>query len=220
LKCLACDENLDSSAKRTPMRSKSPVKTEKKPSPKVVKGPLVDPNLAVEGALPGALAGILAGVLGTLVAGVFSEMYVGEIVALVFLGFALGLALGAFMGTLFRLLARRLKADFRLKPGFSVLLGGALIGSAVSAILVRHQWIPLGAGVGGMGAFLWVFLSSKIEPTLNPARPPSDDDDYFLNKPQESNGRRSPKTARDSLEHENGFLDYHPKKVDDKKEWE
>jgi hypothetical protein len=214
LKCMACNETLDSFKRKASGKSKSQVETKQEPSPKVVKGPLGDPSLAVEGALPGALGGILAGVVGTLVAGAFSEMYLGEIVALLFLGFALGLVLGALLGTVFRLIARRLNADFRLKPGVAVLIGGALIGSAVSAILVRYQWIPVGTGAGGMGAFLWVLLCSKIEPSLNPAKPPSDDDDYFLNRTQESNPRRSPKTVRDSLQRENGFLDY-PKKAEE-----
>ncbi|HEV3235914.1 MAG TPA: hypothetical protein VGZ25_02930 [Gemmataceae bacterium] len=216
LKCMACNETLDSFKRKAPGKSKSQVKTEQEPSPKVVKGPLGDPSLAVEGALPGALGGILAGVVGTVVAGAFSEMYLGEIVALLFLGFALGLVLGALLGTLFRVIARRLNADFRLKPGVAVLIGGGIIGSAVSAILVRYQWIPVGTGAGSLGTFLWVFLSSKIEPTLQPLKPPSDEDDYFLNKTQGNKPGRSPKTVQDSLERENGFLDY-PKKAEGKR---
>jgi hypothetical protein len=184
---MACNETLNAFARPPNAGSKTRDQAENGPRSSFLRRVLGDPSIAAEGALPGALSGILAGTVGTIVAGVFSEMYFGEIVASTFLGLATGLA-------------RRLNPDFRFKPGFLVLFGGALVGCAVTAIIIRFQWIPLGAALGAAGFFLWVFVCSRVEPGLNPPKPLSQEDDHLLNGSGKTKRRRSVHTAWESPE--------------------
>jgi hypothetical protein len=201
LQCAACDEYLNASPRAVERGPAKKPKPATGPKPSFLKRVLAEPFLADEGILPGVLSGILAGLVGTIVAGVFSDMFFGEIVASAFLGCAAGLVIGAFLGTFFRLSAGRLSVGFRFKPGLTVLLIGAIIGAAVSAIINPYKWIPLGAGLGAAGYFLWVFVYTKVEPTLNPPKPLSqEEEDYLMDAAAKSKRRQSLDAAWNSQE--------------------
>jgi hypothetical protein len=145
-----------------------------------------DPSVVLEGSVPGAIGGLMAGMLGTLVIGIITGENLGVVAANVMLGFVGGFGVGTLGGMLLMALGRRFRADFRIKAGFLSFLLGAAIGAVVTWLLEERKWIPLGAGIGAVGATLWPMLFRRLEAKLNPPTPVTFDQDPFPEEREKS----------------------------------
>jgi hypothetical protein len=129
---------------------------------------LGDPAAAVEGSIPGAISGVVAGSLGAFLAGIFSGEAAGEIIGSVLTGFVIGFGVGAVLGGILGAVRQRLRRDSRVEPGFTLFFWGAVIGSVVAVFVESFRWIPLGAGLGAVGASLWPLFCRRVEAAVNP----------------------------------------------------
>jgi hypothetical protein len=169
LKCTACGAVLKlSPGKAVPESPPQPAaEAGETVGPGLLKKALGDPSAALEGSVPSAISGVLAGVLVALLAGILRGETFGETVGNALLGFVIGCGLGTLLGAILGAAGRRLRPDFQSKAGFARPVGGALIGCLVVAIVVGFRWVPLGAGLGAVGAKLWTLLCDRVESATN-----------------------------------------------------
>jgi hypothetical protein len=154
-----------------------------------VKKAMGDPSAALDGALPGAASGLLAGIFGALVVGLVRGESVGEIVAKILLGFVVGFGMGTFLGAILGAYGRRHRPDLRIEPGRALLAGGAVIGSLVVALVENFRWIPVGAGLGAIGAVLWTWLCNRLEAAVHAPERLKADESFPNDDLEETNGR-------------------------------
>jgi hypothetical protein len=184
LRCPKCDEEFKSIVPDAPSKPESGGKA---PAGRKFLGISVgDPSVVLEGSVPGAIGGLLAGVLGTLLVGIITGENLGVVAANVLLGFVGGFGVGTLGGMLLMTFGRRFRSDFRIEPGILSFLTGAAIGAVVSLLLVERKWIPLGAGLGAVGATLWPLLFRRLEAKLNPPAPVTLDEDPFPEEREQS----------------------------------
>ena len=165
--CKVCDEVFPLSLRKAlPDPASRPVqKTDQPWRSKILRKVVPDPSMAVDGAIPGAVSGILAGVLVPILVGIVSPVGAGETISKVMLGFVWGFGLGAFLGALLGVIGRRLDPTFQIEPGYTMLLGGGVIGTLVVILVEPVRWLPFGAGIGALGANLWPLLCKRVEST-------------------------------------------------------
>jgi hypothetical protein len=146
-------------------------------SAKLLRRVVADPSVAVDGAIPGAISGILAGVLVPLLVGTLSFASIGETISKVMLGFVVGFGLGTFLGALFGVTGRRLDPAFQIRPGYPLLIGGAVIGTLVVILVEPLQWLPFGTTTGALAANLWPSLCKRVEATAFRPGPKAQEED-------------------------------------------
>jgi MFS family permease len=124
--------------------------------------------------------------LGAFVIGIITGENLGVVTANVLLGFVGGFGVGTLGGMLLMALGRRFRADFRIRAGILSFLLGAAIGAVVTLLLEDRKWIPLGAGIGAVGATLWPVLFRRLEAKLNPPTPVTFNEDPFPEEREKS----------------------------------
>jgi hypothetical protein len=128
-----------------------------------------EPSAALEGAIRGAVSGLLAGTLVPLLEDLLLQKAIGDIFSEVLYGCVVGFGLGTLLGAILAVTGRRIRPDFPSKSGPALLVGGAVIGSLVAAILQYFLWIPVGAAIGAVGARLWPLVGSRAGAGGKPA---------------------------------------------------
>jgi hypothetical protein len=159
--------------------------------PSFFKRALGEQSGALDGAIPGAVSGILVGVLGVAAVGVLSGEAAGEVLAAVFWGFMLGFALGSLLGGMLGIVARRLRPDFRVKPGFMQIVAGGLVGCLVMLVFENLRWLPVGAVVGAIGSNLWALICNRVESDSAPRSRFTLEDHFPLEEAEETSRRFS-----------------------------
>jgi hypothetical protein len=173
LVCTRCGEviRLPSSQDLAHSLSQSATKAEGGMLSKLLTKAPGEPSAALEGSIRGAISGLLAGTLVPVVAGILFRKGVGDIVNDILPECVIGFGVGALLGAILGVAGRRLRPDFPTKSGPAQLAGGAVIGSLVAAIIQDFRWIPLGAGIGAVGAKLWPLPGSRVGAAPNLPRP-------------------------------------------------
>jgi hypothetical protein len=197
LTCMACDERftLSPGEARAESSSQPAAEADETWGPKLLQKALGDPSAVLDGVIPGAVSGVVAGVFVALLVGILTGEAVGETVFKVLFGFVTGFVVGTLLGAILGVGGRRIRPDVQIKSGFALLVGGAVIGGLVAVIVEPFRWLPLGAGLGAVGAHLWALLCRRVESAAAPPGRKTWEEDFLSDDDERPNRRHSRQTS-------------------------
>jgi hypothetical protein len=132
-----------------------------------------DPALMHEGAIAGALGGMVTGIVTSIIVTARAETAsegvgtaVGSVLAGIFFGSIVGFGVGILVGAQVGVGAKIINWFLRLTSRRAAILGGALAGAAVAAIVGDTRLALIGTAIGFSAGALWSVLSRWAESTM------------------------------------------------------